>query len=309
MVTLLGAALLTALSPVTGSATAASKPIEIPTLRIEASEALAAVAERVQNIDSRGLATLLQVLGLEKPGPPIRVILASEETDAARNTPSWISGYAYGALGVVVLLPERVPAYPDSSLEELLLHEVAHVLIARAAAGQTVPRWFNEGLAMFVGRTWDLEDRSRMTWALLLDEKVPLAELDLRFEGGRGAVGRAYTFSGALVRDLFQRHGSGVAARILDGVALGLSFEEAFLRATGAPLDRAEASFWRRHSFWYRWVPVLTSSVTLWMGITLLALIAMRRRRQKDAELRARWEEEERFLDPSHDGTEEESWH
>ena len=294
---------------VAGSATGGPEPVEVPELRVEAPAKLAPVAERLRTVDPRRLATLLRVLGVEQPGPPIKVILAVEGSEAARNTPAWISGYAYGALGVVVLLPERAPAYPDSSLEELLLHEIAHVLIARAAAGRTVPRWFNEGLAMFVGRSWDLEDRSRMTWALLVDEKVPLAELDLRFEEGRGAIGRAYAFSGAFVRDLFQRYGSGVAARILDGIALGLPFEEAFLRGTGASLGRAEASFWRRHSFWYRWVPVLTSSVTLWIGVTLLALLAIRRRRRKDAELRARWEEEERFRGRPDEELEDTRWH
>jgi len=40
-------------------------------------------------------------------------------------------------------------------------------------------------------------------------------------------------------------------------------------------------------------VPVLTSSVTLWLLITLLALWAIRRRRARDAALRRIWEEEE----------------
>ena len=287
--------LLLSVQPVAGATAAGSNLEEIPELQIEAPEALAASAERVRALEPRRLATLVRVLGIERVGPPIRVILEAEGTEAARNTPAWISGYAYGALGVVVLLPERTPVYPDSSLDELVLHEIAHVLISRATAGREVPRWFNEGVAMLVGRSWDLEDRSRMTWALLVDEKVPLAELDRRFEQGRAAAGRAYAFSGALVRDLFQRYGPGVAARILDGVGLGLPFEEAFFRATGTSLDRAAASFWRRHSFWYRWVPVLTSSVTLWLGVTLLALTAIRRRRQRDAKIHADWEEEERF--------------
>ncbi len=278
-----------------GRAASQSPPWPAPELVVDAPDSLAAAARRVRSIEPRRLASLLGLLGLEQPGPPIRVVLAAEGSEAARNTPSWISGYAYSALGVVVLLPERAPAYPDSSLEELLLHEVAHVLIARAAPGREVPRWLHEGLAMFAGRSWDLEDRSRMTWALLVDRKVPLAELDLKFDQGRAAAGRAYAFSGAFVRDLFQRYGVGVAARILGAMALGLPVEESFFRATGTSLATAEASFWRRHSFWYRWMPVLTSSVTLWIGITLLALFAMRRRRQRDARILARWEEEDRL--------------
>ena len=45
----------------------------------------------------------------------------------------------------------------------------------------------------------------------------------------------------------------------------------------------AGESFWSRQTFWYRWVPLLTSSVTLWILVTMLALWAMRKRRARDA--------------------------
>ena len=75
--------------------------------------------------------------------------------------------------------------------------------------------------------------------------------------------------------------------------ASGLPFENAFVRATGTTLAVAEQTFWERQTFWYRWVPFLTSSMVLWILITLLALWAMRRRRQRDAAQKAAWEAEE----------------
>ncbi|MFP5285335.1 MAG: peptidase MA family metallohydrolase, partial [Thermoanaerobaculia bacterium] len=198
--------------------------------------------------------------------------------------------------GIVVLLPQRVPTYPDSSLEDLLGHEVAHVLVARAAGNRPMPRWFHEGVAMIAGLTWGLDDRTRLTYSLVTDREISLAGLNDLFAGGEGAAHRAYAISGAFVRDLLDRHGEDAAARILDGVADGLPFEEAFRRATGVTLAAAESSFWSRQSFWYRWVPLLTSSVTLWLGITLLALYAIKRRRARDAALRRMWDEEEERL-------------
>jgi hypothetical protein len=43
-------------------------------------------------------------------------------------------------------------------------------------------------------------------------------------------------------------------------------------------------------------VPILTSSVTLWLLVTLLALWAMKHRRQRDAARRRVWDEEEERL-------------
>ena len=102
--------------------------------------------------------------------------------------------------------------------------------------------------------------------------------------------------AGAFVHDLLQRHGSDAAALVLANVAGGVAFEDAFAQATGVTLEEAEASFWGRHTFFYRWVPVITSSATLWIAISLLALVAFKRRRTRDAALRERWEQEDRAM-------------
>jgi len=283
---------------ITVSATAALARPTPPELIIEAPDELRVAAQRIRGTDRNRLAVGMELLGRRGPEDPIKVILAVEDSPATRNVPSWVAGYAYGSLGTVVLLPGRTPSYPDTSLEELLRHEVAHVLTARAASGRPLPRWFNEGVAMIAGGSWSLQDRSRMTLAMLTGSPVPLAEVSRLFQGGRRSASRGYALSEAFVRLLLQRHGTGVVGDILSGVALGLPFEEAFHRATGHALAAAEKVFWRQESIWYRWVPVLTSSATLWLGITLLALVAFRRRRSRDKALYRQWEEEERLLEP-----------
>jgi hypothetical protein len=250
------------------------------------------VATRLREADPSRLVSVMRLVGLQEPGPPIRVILAPEGTQESA-VPRWVSGYALGDQGVIVLLPERVPSYPDSSLPDLLSHEVAHVLIARAAGGHPLPRWFHEGTAMIAGLSWDLEDRSRLTLALLVDRPVSLGEVEQRFQGGQAEVNRAYAIAGAFAHDLLDRYGQDAVARILRKVADGLPFDQAFEIATGTPLAAAESSFWDRQTFWYRWVPVLTSGVTLWILITALALWAIRRRRARDAAQKRIWDEEE----------------
>ncbi len=272
---------------------ATAAPAHLPRLVLEAPESLQGLANELAALAPERFGAAMRLMGLADAGGPITVVLAPEGSPEAVAAEDWVAGYAYGALGRVVLLVDRTPRYPDGSLEELLDHEVAHVLIARAAGNREVPRWFNEGLSMVAGHAWGIGDRSRLTLAMVTRSDLPLAELDQQFGGHRGEVARAYALAGALVRDLLARFGPDVAARILRGVRLGLSFEEAVQRATGRSVQSLETSFWRRHSFTYRWVPLLTSSFALWAGIVLLALVAFRRRRQRDAEIRARWELEE----------------
>jgi hypothetical protein len=228
---------------------------------------------------------VMDLVGLDEPGPPIRVVLAPESSPLARSVPPWVSGYTDGVSNVVVLLPERTPSYPDGALEEVLAHEVAHVLIYRASAGRRLPRWFNEGLAMLAGRSWRLRDETQFALSLLFAPKVPLWRLDDLFDGDRSDVERAYALSGALVQDLLDRYGSGLPRALLSRVAQGLSFDEALRQATGATLLDVDESFYARQTVLKRWLPILTSTAVLWFGISLLALVAALKRRRDRAAL------------------------
>lgn len=267
----------------------------VPELIVESPHEFPAHEARIRELDRRRLEHAMRVVGLRQPGPPIRLTLAGEDSTVAQNTPGWIAGFAYSNLGVAVLFPERSPSYPDSNFEDLLLHEVSHILTARAAGGRAVPRWLDEGIALFIGRPWQLEDRSRLTWAMLREREMPLAELEGRFNRDRASASRAYAISGAFVHDLVRKRGPDSAAAVLSGISLGLPFPEAFRRAIGVSLEQAEDYFWEYHSIWYRWVPILSSSMVIWVAITLLALVAFRRRRALDAAQIELWEHQERL--------------
>ena len=271
----------------------ASAQTTLPTLRIDAPASLEAMAERVGQFPRERLTTAMTLAGLTSAGPPIDVLLIAEGSELARRTPEWISGFADARRNMVVLFPDRARSYPADSLETLLHHEVAHILFSRAARGQPVPRWFNEGLALAAERPMGLGDRSRLAWTLVRHGGVSLDELEQLFGDGRGANQRAYALAGALVRDLLRTHGDATAGRVLMLLGEGRPFDEAFANTTGEPLANAIDRFWGRQRLWGRWIPFLTGPAFLWMVITLLALFAIRTHTVRRAEQRRLWEEEE----------------
>jgi hypothetical protein len=265
-----------------------------PQLEIEAPPALlgAATELRWSTQDWDGVTALV---GLEDAGAPIHVLLVPEEDPRAQRTPRWITGFAVAERDTVVLLPGRVLSYPHDSLGALLTHEVTHVLLARAAGGQALPRWFQEGVALLAAREWQFEDRERLLLGGITGVPPSMASLQRAFDGDGYSIETAYAIAGALVQELVREHGREVVARIAAEVARGEPFAAAFRAATGDSLGDFQAGFWRRFRWRYRWVPFLTSGATLWLGVTALALVAMARRRQRDAAIRARWDEEERL--------------
>ncbi len=231
----------------------------------------------------------MRLVGLRHAGPPINVILVAEQTDLARETPAWIAGFAQTGSSTIVLFPARTPSYPHDSMEALLQHEVAHILIARAAGGRAVPRWFHEGLALAAERTSRFTDQTRLAIAVV-SSRHSMRAIDAEFDSSSGAAARAYAVSGAFVRDLLSRYGSQMPARLLGRLSEDDTFDAAFVAATGATLDDAERAFWR-DSWWYQVIPFATSSLVIWIGIMFLALLAVRRRAERRAALRALWEE------------------
>ncbi len=265
---------------------------DIPQLTIEAPDALAAARIRLESFDTGRLRGVMRLVGLDEAGDPIRVVLAPEGSPLARRAPQPIAGFASLDEDLIVLFPARSPAYPHDTLEDVLHHEVAHVLISRAARGAPVPLWFHEGLAVLAERTWRLEDDARLLRELVLVSRTPLDRLDELFAADGASRARAYTLAAAFVRDINRRHGADAAANILRRVGRGDTFERAFAQATGLSVSAAESAFWNGHRFWTSIGPFLTTQTALWMIVTIVGLYAIIRRRQQRAAQRARWEEQ-----------------
>ena len=264
-----------------------------PQFIIEAPESLKPLAIHLKEMNPTSLQRIMDLMGLKDPGPPIRVLLAPNESPPAQDAPEWMSGYALSNASIIVILTDRVLAYPNDSLNDVFLHEIGHILAHRAAGGQPLPRWFDEGLAMMAARTWDLEDRARLVWAMVSSTQVSLDELNVLFRKDDTSVRRAYVLAYAFTLDLLEQTSRDIPKRILAKVKQGLSFPEAFEQTTFMTLSQAEEDFWNRQTIWNRWVPVATSSGMVWLTITLLAFWVFKKQRRRTAAIKKQWREDD----------------
>ena len=76
-------------------------------------------------------------------------------------------------------------------------------------------------------------------------------------------------------------------------MAAGEPFEEAFRNATGAEFRDESGDFWRSRRSPERWLPLLTSTAAVWLGIVLLAAWAVRVVKGRRAAKLAAWDAEE----------------
>lgn len=216
---------------------------------------------------------------------------SATERELDSLAPPWAAGYVLTGRRLGAIRLDQVNRYPYRDALSVLTHEICHVLV-HDAVGDALPTWFEEGVATWLGRRWGLRDTLVLSSNLLVGELPPLDRLDPLFRSSSSRARVAYAVSFDFVQWSVDRYGDDVVSDIVR-LTRERPFDDAWLAGTGETLASAEAR-WRRGSvLLYRWVPLLTGSGTLWIAITLLALLAGARRRRRTRRLFERWEREE----------------
>ncbi len=287
---------LTALAASAAAPRAEMDSVVVGALTLEAPGGQRDLLEKLARRASAALPRLEADLGV-RPAAPYRIVLIPpgrvEDPGLAAldsSAPSWAAGFLIPSRRLGAIRVGKADNYPYADLTSVLVHESTHMLLHDAAGGN-LPRWFGEGVATGEERAWGLRDILVYSSSLITGRLPPLGELDAAFEASASEARAAYAASFDFILWARGRHGADVVRRILRE-APGLPFAEAWRAATGDALAKSESE-WRRGSLWlYRWVPALTGTATLWTVITLLALLAVARRRARSREILERWDSE-----------------
>ena len=163
------------------------------------------------------------------------------------ETPEWLGGQFDGKIRVP--LPSEQLA--QGMVKNILFHEYTHALIHDLTNGRC-PKWLNEGLAEYEGRTQSSPPLRLLAKAHEAQRLIPWLELSERFSPALPSeeVGLAYEQSYSLVAYLIQRYGFWRIRRVLKAIAGGQAWEEALAQEVRRKLPRVEED-------WRDWLPEL----------------------------------------------------
>lgn len=220
-------------------------------------------------------------LEMEKLAPP------------GNGYPKYASGVAYPSLRLILLSAR--PRYPGDrhNLAEIFRHELAHVGLYDRLSGDKVPRWFNEGFAVFASGEAEMSRMQTLWTATLAQKLIPFQKLERSFPMDEHTASVAYAQAADMVRFLQRGDGLHRFQSLFGRMDQGQSFSAALADAYGSDLASLEVE-WRqdaarRYTFW----PILLSSSTIWvLAMGLFGVAYVRRRKKARAKL-ARWTVEE----------------
>jgi hypothetical protein len=209
----------------------------------------------------------------------------SQAKEIGSALPEWGGG---GAIGdSLIIIPVEIKPFLEQSFPQITVHEIVHIVLARAYPAVRIPRWFHEGMAMLLSGEMSSEENSTISKAIFLGRLMPLASIDTVNAFGRGRADLAYSQSHLAALYLVEQYGMAVLPQILKAARMARDFEAGFLRVTGLNFREFEDMVGKYIESRYRFVFFVTDSGLWWALIALLFVVGffatVRRNRKRAA--------------------------
>lgn len=211
-----------------------------------------ATLDRLAKHGAHSVLTLSEQLGVPLGGP-IHVYMAADDVTFARLQPglppAWADGTAWPKHGVIFLRTPDSRGGLARPLEQVLDHELVHVLVGRAFLPAHPPTWLQEGLAQVYAGEVGADHVARLRRGLLHGGAIPLRELVARFPADAMRADLAYAESADVVLWLRGEHGDAGVAELIATAARTGSAATALHAVTGLSLADLDAAWAERLAF------------------------------------------------------------
>lgn len=208
-----------------------------------------------------------------QPPYTIRVVLMNSQADyctfwAIYECKDWYAANTFNTITVQYLIKGQL----DFVQYEVIPHELAHAFLHARLQGRVfgIPNWFNEGQAVnnelapidrYLARVRELAQSGQLERLQFMEAQATITQDRL------DRVDDWYATSTSLVAFLYERFGTDILGKIVDGIDGDKNFEEAFKAATGWTLDEYEIE-------WRKWLGLTDPPPTLLPTETMPAFFA-----------------------------------
>jgi hypothetical protein len=222
----------------------------------------------------------------------VYVYICYSESDfhelGVEHLPNWTQGAAMPATNLII-----IKAYNENpNFSATAVHELTHIMLHSIIKSMNIPRWFDEGLAVYYSDDKMFASSSRVSKALIFNSIIPLSEIDrvLAFDESNAQL--AYQESYLAIIFFIERFGTDSLRRLIHEMASTENIDDAFLNVIGMGTERFEMEWLNHIQANQRWQFLVDIDSYIWISILLLfaaGYFQMRRRNKKTLE---RWENE-----------------
>ena len=206
-----------------------------------------AQAKRLLGYATESLARLQNEMGVTLDRP-VKIYVYQSKSDMSLALPRRSEAYDERilTLGVVVDKDTLLILGTHSEVEHTMAHELSHIVVGLATENpySDLPRWLDEGLAMYAEGELPTQNRRALQEAIRRDELISVRSLS-GYTGDPSQVDLFYGEVYSLIDFMLQTYGKDKMTQLLAAIREGLYQEQALQRVYGFGLDELDAQ-WRK---------------------------------------------------------------
>ena len=231
--------------------------LSIPELMVRFEPPLKGIAKEVVHVYPLIKSNLEKTFGWEMPFKPAVFLIQDKEYFQRLTGNKLIVAFAAPAENLIVIDCSRLHIRPHR-LDQILKHEMIHLLLHHHIRSVHLPRWLDEGVAQWlsegVGELLEAPQRSFFEEALLSGNYIPLRDLKHSFPMDKKSLMLAYEESRSFVAFISDRYGDDSIFEILEHLQKGNEIHTAFTKRLNALPEEIEDRWirqQRRQTTWF----------------------------------------------------------
>ena len=228
-----------------------------PELTVRFESSLKGIAEDLLDIYPSIKSNLEKTFGWEMPFRPTVLLVQGKEYFQRLTGNKLIVAFAAPGDNLIVIDCSRLHIRPHR-LDQVLKHEMVHLLLHHHIRSVHLPRWLDEGVAQWlsegIAELLEAPQRSFFEEALLSGNYIPLRDLKHSFPTDKKNLMLAYEESRSFVAFISDRYGENRIFKILEHLQKGNEIQTAFYASLDASPEEIEDRWimqQRRQTTWF----------------------------------------------------------
>ncbi|MDY6972858.1 MAG: peptidase MA family metallohydrolase [Thermodesulfobacteriota bacterium] len=218
---------------------------------------LRSAAEEVVRVYPKISADLERIFGWGLGLQPSVLLIRNREDFQSMTESASIVAFAVPSRKLIVIDYSRMNI-PPFTIENILKHELCHLLLHHHIRGTILPRWLDEGVCQWasdgIGEIIMDQKHSVLNKAALRGTFIPLDLLNRGFPRDKDSMILAYEESKSFITHIISKFGKEGILEVLENMKTGKEVDVAFSMALSMPLGRLEEEWHhalRQRTTWF----------------------------------------------------------
>ena len=198
----------------------------------------------------------------------------------------------------IIIKDPKISHISLSRFYTVIRHEINHLFLNRINSNISIPRWFNEGFAMYYANQQNINYHLNLAKNVNNEKLFNIYNLNEKFYSEfRYEFDFAYAYSNVLFHEIINTYGDESILKIILSIKNGESFESAFYLSTLSSLESFNNSIYSKIKPKYKWFNLIRFPNFILVLSPIILIFSFYIKKRRNIIKIKQWEIEEELLE------------